>query len=299
MTVTAPILTGDSDYSDFLPASEAAAIFQGVTETSVVQRLARQVNLGYSGANIPVFGDLDASWVSEGAAKPVNKQSLTNVVIKPKKIAVIVPLSMETYRANPANVVGQLTEGAVRAFAAAFDKAALFDVNNPFDAALSDSDKSYELGTSATSAGGAYGDLIGAYNLLAQDDYDLSGGAFWKGLLPQISGAVDNNGRPLYVGAGLNIGAGLVEGNLLGVRSVFGKNVHDSDNVGIMGDFQGKACWGVVGGIRYDVTNVGSATINGDLVSAFENNLVFVRLEAEYGFAVSDVNAFVLLTDAS
>jgi hypothetical protein len=40
-------------------------------------------------------------------------------------------------------------------------------------------------------------------------------------------------------------------------------------------------------------------TINGALVSAFENNLIAVLAEAEYGFVCHDTAAFVQYTNAS
>jgi hypothetical protein len=54
-----------------------------------------------------------------------------------------------------------------------------------------------------------------------------------------------------------------------------------------------------VGGISYKVSTEAAVTINGALVSLFENNLVAVRAEAEYGWLVNDVDAFVRITDAS
>ena len=40
-------------------------------------------------------------------------------------------------------------------------------------------------------------------------------------------------------------------------------------------------------------------TPDGNLVSLFENNLIAILAEAEYGFLVNDVDAFVKLTNTN
>jgi hypothetical protein len=55
--------------------------------------------------------------------------------------------------------------------------------------------------------------------------------------------------------------------------------------------------WGSVGGINYSVSTETAVTINGALVSLWENNLVAVRAEAEYGFLVNDTASFVKLAN--
>jgi len=54
--------------------------------------------------------------------------------------------------------------------------------------------------------------------------------------------------------------------------------------------------WGVVGGINYRVSTEGAVTLNGELVSLFENNLVAILAEAEYGFLCHDAESFVKYT---
>ena len=70
--------------------------------------------------------------------------------------------------------------------------------------------------------------------------------------------------------------------------------------VGIGGNFS-KAVWGAVGGISYDVSTETAVTINGELVSLWENNLLAIRAEAEYGFLTEheDASDFVKLTNAA
>ena len=51
--------------------------------------------------------------------------------------------------------------------------------------------------------------------------------------------------------------------------------------------------------ISYDVSTESTVTINGELVSLWEHNLLAVRAEAEYGFLVNDVDAFVTYINAA
>jgi hypothetical protein len=47
------------------------------------------------------------------------------------------------------------------------------------------------------------------------------------------------------------------------------------------------------------VSTEATVTINGELVSLFENNLVAILAEAEYGWLVNDTAAFVEYTNAT
>jgi hypothetical protein len=59
--------------------------------------------------------------------------------------------------------------------------------------------------------------------------------------------------------------------------------------------------WGQIGGLSYDVSDQATLDMsaNGDgsgLVSLWQNNLLAVRIEAEFGVLVDDPEAFVKLT---
>lgn len=84
----------------------------------------------------------------------------------------------------------------------------------------------------------------------------------------------------------------LRSGSLLGRTTYLHENVGLDKIVGFTGDWT-KCAWGTVGGITMDISTEAAVTINGELVSLFENNLVAIRAEAEYGFAVADKDAFV------
>lgn len=300
MAVSAATLM--SDFSGFIPREQAAPIFDKAAEMSVVQRLAQQVPLSFAGTSVPVItGDVTASWVSEGAIKGASTATMGLKNMDPKKLAVLIPVSAEVVRANPANFLTVVRNSAAKAFAAAFDAAAFHGTSTPFAAYLDQTTKAIELGAHTASEGGVWADLVPALDLLVTAGKELNGWALDNVMEPNLLGSVDSTGRPIFVDTPLtDTAAGAARpGRLMGRLSYMGKSVATTNKttvVGYAGDWS-QVAWGTVGGISYDVSTEASVTINGSLVSAFENNLVIVRAEAEYGFVVNDVDAFVRITN--
>lgn len=300
MAITAATLT--SDFSGFLNPTMAGPIFEKAAEMSVVQRLARQVPLGMNGVSIPVVtGELSASWVDEAGQKPASEGSLGLKTMSPKKIATIAVVSAEVVRANPGNYMQLMRDQVAKAFASAFDSAALHGTSTPFAAYLDQATKAVELGSSSQANGGIYADLVTALDLLATDNKELNGFAFDTVVEPNLLGAVDTTGRPIFIDTPLtDTAAGAARpGRVIGRQSYMSKNVATTNKttvVGYAGDWT-QVAWGVVGGISYKVSTEASVTINGSLVSLFERNLVAVLAEAEYGFLINDLDSFVRLSN--
>lgn len=299
MAVTAA--TQLSDFSGFLNPEQSAPIFEKAADASVVQRLGQRVPLGASGVAIPVVtGDPTASWVSESAQKPASEGSMVLKNMEPKKIATIIIVSAEVVRANPGNYINIVRDRVARAFSAAFDAAVLHGTNTPFATSLGATTNTVEIGTTAQASGGVHGDLAAGMSLVATDGYTVNGFAF----SPQFEAgtllsATDTTGRPLYVADQLTSGDAVVSsGSLLGRRALIAAAAQAGTTRGFGGDWS-QVAWGVVGGISYDVSTEAPVTINGTLVSAFENNLVAIRAEAEYGCVVNDTDAFVEYLDAA
>jgi HK97 family phage major capsid protein len=314
MAVTAATKT--TDFSGFLPSHLAQPIFERAARQSVVQRLVRQIPLGINGESIPyVTGRPSAAWVDEGALKPASAGSLGLKTMVPKKIAAILIVSAEVVRANPGNYITTMRESLAESFAVSFDRAALHDEGpdgtagaGPFATYVDQATKVQEIGGTAVSSGGIHTDFTEAMKDIVVDTdasgrrYQLTGWALDSVLEPVLWGAIDVNGRPLYVdlptdadSASLNAPAG----RLLGRPSFMGEGVSTINQtavVGYGGDWT-QAAWGVVGGISFDVSTEASVTINGSLVSLWQNNLVAIRAEAEYGFLVADADAFTKLTN--
>jgi HK97 family phage major capsid protein len=313
MAITAA--TVQSDFSGFLPPAISGPIFERAARMSVVQSLAPQIPLGGNGVSVPyVTGKMSAGWVDEAAQKPASAGGLALKTITPKKLAAIAVVSAEVVRANPGNYMNLLRPQIAEAFAVAFDNAALHDLGpdgtgtGPFATFVDQTSKSIELGLYSQAAGGTYQDLVQALSMLVNDKdavgrpYRLTGWALDNVVEPLILSGVDTTGHPIWVDLPTdNFSQGMASpGRLLRRESFMGDGVAtpSQDVVGYGGDWQ-QTAWGVVGGINYDVSTEATVTLNGTLTSLWENNLLAIRAEAEYGWLVNDPEAFVQLTNAT
>lgn len=315
--ITAPTTTGD--FAGFLNREQAQPIFERAARISVAQRLAQEVPLGGNGVAVPVVtGRLTASWTTEGGRKGTSSGALALKNMDPKKLTVIAVVSAEVVRANPGNYMAMIRNQVAEAFAIGFDLAAFHDMGpdgtgggGPFATYIDQTAKAVELGTASQATGGIYKDLVNALSLLVADGKRLTGFALDNVVEPMLLGAVDTTGRPIFIDSPLDeatsqmfAGGGTQPaspGKLIGRPSWMNEGVATpnlTSVVGYAGDFR-QAAWGVVGGINYRVSTEAAVTINGELVSLFENNLVAVLAEAEYGWLVNDTAAFVKLTNAS
>ncbi|WP_377324744.1 phage major capsid protein [Pimelobacter simplex] len=304
MAITAATTTADFD--GFLTPAESAPIFDDARRQSVFQQLIPQAPLGINGQKVPVVTTKPtANWVGEGGKKPATAMGMDLLFIEPKKLAAIAVLSAEVVRANPGNINGQLRPYLAEAFAIAFDLAVGYDLGgdgtgtSPFDNPLSATTKSVELGTTTQANGGIHGDLVAGMKLLVDDGKKLTGFALDDVLEPTLWGAVDTTGRPLYTELPTDETSQTIArpGRLLNRPSFMGEGVGHGATRAFGGNFR-KAAWGVVGGISYRVSTEATVTINGALTSLWENNLVAVLAEAEYGYVNSDVQSFVKYVDA-
>lgn len=305
MAQTAATKTGD--FAGFLKPEMAEAYFTQAARQSVVQSLTRRVPLGINGQEIPyVTSKPTAGWVAEAGQKPATKGALGLKSIAPKKIAAITVVSAEVVRANPGNYVSLFRDQIAEAFAVAFDAATLHGTSTPFGAGnfIDATTKVVELGTSTQAKGGIYADLNAGLKMLVDDKKKLTGWAFDDIAEPTLNAAVDLQGRPLFVESVYENSA-LSGGKLLRRPALYAQEIgtavvsgtpNTGGIVGYGGDWS-QAVWGAVGGISYDVSTEATVTINGELTSLWEHNLVAIRAEAEYGWLVNDAQAFVKLTD--
>jgi HK97 family phage major capsid protein len=307
MAVTA--VTKTSDFSGFLPAHVAAPFFEHASKVSAVQQLAKQVPLSYNGESVPVVtGRAVAGWVTEGSTKPASTGTLGLKTMTPHKLAVLVPVSQEVVRANPGGFMSLITDQVGEAFALAFDAAALHGTSTPFTTYLDQTTKIQELGANTFANGGIWADMVSVLDLLVTDGKKLTGFALDDVMEPNLLGSLDSNGRPLFVDMPLSDTSAASQGSVSGAARqgrLMGRPTWMADTVattnkttvvGYAGDWS-QAAWGTVGGISWAISTEAAVTINGVLTSAFENNLVIVRAEAEYGWLVNDVAAFVKLSN--
>jgi HK97 family phage major capsid protein len=308
MAITAATMR--SDFSGFLTREQSGYIFERAARMSVVMRLATQVPLGAEGKSIPVVtGKVQAGWVAEGAQKPATKAAIGLKTMDPKKLACIAVVSAEVVRANPGNYMTLVREQIAEAFGLAFDNAALHDTDaagtaggGPFPTWLDQTPNSVEIGSTTQANGGIHGDFVAGLGILVNTGKRLTGFGLDDRIEPLLWGAVDANGRPLYVDLPTDETSSAIArpGRVLNRPSWMGEGVWDNTakTMAYGGDWQ-QAAWGVVGGINYSVSTEASVTINGALVSLWENNLLAIRAEAEYGFLVNDPASFVKYLNAT
>ncbi|ASZ75448.1 major capsid protein [Mycobacterium phage Kimona] len=303
--------TGDSIFQGALEPEQAQDYFAEAEKTSIVQRLARKIPMGPTGVKIPHWtGDVSAGWIGEGDMKPITKGALGVKQVEPHKIATIFIASAETVRANPYNYLGTMRQKIGTAIALAFDAAAIYGTDSPFDNYINETSKAVSLvdpdGTGTNTELTAY-DAIGVTGLSLL----VNNGKKWGGTLlddvaePILNGAKDANGRPLFVESTYDsLVTPYREGRILSRPTVLSDHVADLTAtpgvLGFMGDFS-QVVWGQVGGLSFDVSD--QATLNlgtkaePEFVSLWQHNLVAVRVEAEFGLLINDVEAFVRLTN--
>jgi HK97 family phage major capsid protein len=275
-----------------LPPAVSAEIWHATQNGSAVMQLANQIPLPGSGVSVNVItGDPVAEWVAETAQKPVDRPTLGTKLMRPYKIAVIVPFSNEFRRDLPGlynALVGRLPGALAKTFdATVFTGAAPgadFDV------------------LSAATAVGITGDTYGGI-VAADAAVSLAGGTItgWA-LAPQgrglLLGSVDTAGRPLFIN---NITTDGAVPALLGAPVIATPAVYEAgtpNQIGFAGDWT-QANYGTVEGVQISVSDQATLDDGGDALHLWQRNMFAVRAEIEVGFRVRTASAFVRLTDAT
>lgn len=307
---TEPLKLDDVN-ANLLPRNLTGPIFERANELSAVMRLSRRVPLSMDATtSIPVPLDVPtADWVDEGARKPLSSGGVGVKTMTGKKVAVLIPVSMEVARTNAGGLWTQLQSDLPLAFARAFDYAAIHGksmkgATGPFPGYLAQTTNTQTLGTSSQATGGIYADLVKGMEQVVDADYDFSGFAADSRLKPKLLLSTDTTGRPIFVDTttqGTDAGSG--QGTLIGEpimysRGVSGKyrrqsTLADTGLRAIGGDWQ-QCAYGV--GMDISVKISREATYvdeDGVVHSAFQENLVLLLAEAYYGFVVGDADAFV------
>lgn len=271
-----------------LPQDVAAEIWGKTLDASAIMQLAQQGTIPGPGMTIQtIAGEPTADWVDETAAKPVSTHTFGKKVVKPYKLAVIEPFSMEFQRdaeALYAECVNRLP----------------FALGKKFDQTV--------LGTTAPGTGF---DVLGGctkvalntktYQALVNADKAIAtAGGVMDGiaLAPQgkslLLAEVDGQSRPLYNTVNSN-----------GIASVLGAPVTVSKGmyvagkpaiVGIAGDFS-DARYYTVEGIQMAISDSATLTTASGTINLWQQNMFAVRFEVEVSFVVKDAAEYVLLTD--
>jgi HK97 family phage major capsid protein len=193
-----------------LPPTITGPIFTHAVEQSSVMQLARRVPLSMNANTVvPVPMDVPtAGWVAEGAAKPVASSAVGIKTMTGKKVALLVPVSEEVVRTNPAGLYDQLQQDLPTAIGRAFDYAAIHGLDlktgaaGPFADFLAKTPYAQVIGATTAANGGAYVDLVKGLQQVVNSpggSWDFSGFAADPRLKPELMLSVDTQGRPLWV----------------------------------------------------------------------------------------------------
>lgn len=288
-----------------LPAQVSSEIIQKAQEASAVMQLARKIALPGSGLAIPMItSDPEAGWVAETAAKPVSNPGISKKTMTPYKLAVIVPFSDEFARDMKA-LYDALVARIPGALAKKFDETVFhgtapgtgFDVlTNVTEQSISgDGNNIYKALVAADTAISTQGGFVNGYAMSAQARGILLGTTDTTGRPIFINGVADGNidkilGQPTYFSRGL-----YGEGNAAsGTSGQSGYVAARGDTLGFAGDWT-KAMYGTVEGVKIDMSNQATLTINETAVNLWEHNMFAVKAEIEVGF-VADTNVFNRIT---
>lgn len=287
-----------------LPKDISSEIIQKTQDESAIMRLARKIALPGRGLEIPMItSDPEAGWVAETAAKPVSNPGLNKKVMKAYKLAVIVPFSDEFARDYKA-LYDALVARIPGALAKKFD-ATVFNGSTPgtgFEVLTSCTAQSIDV--NASGVGGFYSALVAADIDIAAHDGDITGFAMSAQARGEMLSALDKDGRPLFVN---NVSEGTIP-RLIGQPVYYSKGLYFAGNaksgtsgssgyvaakpdvLGFAGDWT-KAMYGTVEGVKVDISNQATLTINESAVNLWQNNMFAVKAEIEVGF-VADASCF-------
>lgn len=286
-----------------LPLEVSDEIWTRAQEESAIMRLASPIEMPGSGIEVDIItGDPTASWVGETEEITASKPASTTKKIKPYKIGVIVPFSLEFARdkgrlydemvARFPGVVGSLFDGTV--LGKTTKPGEQFDQLNDVAA--------IDVTTDMWNA------LVAADAAVSANNAIMNGFAISPQMKSRLLTAKDNDGRPLFVNSVSDGGVPALLGN-----SVYqNRNLHiagkapstsgGSDGVaeviGMAGDWT-SARYGAVQGMTASVTTDATIKVNGEDVNLWQRDMFAIKLTLECAFGVKDKGDFVRFTGAT
>ncbi|MDR2456971.1 MAG: phage major capsid protein [Clostridiales Family XIII bacterium] len=279
-------------------------IFDKTAETSVFQKLGEKVPLTNDGYGIPVFsGDLEPYWTSDTEKKGAKSASGQVKKINPETLAVMIPMSNKNLTVNDHGWYAQLQKKVIEAFASKFDQTVAHG-SGPFGDNYLDKSANVDWGVLPDAENTKipyYESLITAKALIqSTGTYDLNGFVFDISAETDFDNTTDAVNRPLFNDSIYgDVANPLRQGRVIGRATYLKKKLSTVEqSIGYAGDWT-QFAWGQVGNIRYETSDSASVTINGQLVSAWENNLIVVRAETDFGILINDINAFAKFTRPS
>lgn len=273
-----------------LDPEQSAEVWSAADQASAVLQLAQRVELPGSGVSVDVItGEPEAEWVAETDEKPVNRPTFSSKLMTPYTAAVIVPFSNQ-FRRDKARLYQEIVRKLPQALARKLDST-VFGPTAPgsnFDV----------LGGAAAVgiSGNTYAGLVAADQAVATGGGSLNGWALSPQARGLLLGAVDGQGRPLFIN---NIQTDGAVPALLGSPVYQTKAVYRAGTpvqLGFAGDWT-SAHVGVVEDISISISDQATITDGDEQINLWQRNMFAVRAEFEVGFRVRDIAHFAKLTN--
>lgn len=272
-----------------LPTTMTNDIWAKAQEESIVQRLARKIDMPAGGVQMEtITGDPEAHWVGETQVKPTGVHTVGSRILTPYKIALTEVFSDEFRRDHNA-LYGQLIQRLPKSIGKKFDRTVFGFTPKPGDNfdTLADSPTVELDGTL-----GSYLDVL--ESPLSADGDITSWIISRQAEIDAMRATYENDGRSVLLRDIQDEGS---------IGSILARPVYKSDavsdaatgTVGFAGDWS-KAVWGSVEGIKFKFSDQASVVVNGERIDLFQRNMFAVIIEAELAFAVNDPADFVRLT---
>lgn len=286
-----------------LPTEVSDEIIQKMQDGSAVMKLSRKIPLPGLGLTIPVItSDPEAGWVDETDPKPVSNPGLQKKTMQAYKLAVIAPFSNE-FRRDMSALYDQLVARLPLALALKFDKTVIGAVNKPGE----NFDNFANCTVQSLIADGktAYDGLVAAFTDIAGHNGAMDGIALSPVGEGVLLASVDGSKRPLFANS---VADGMMN-RILGSKTEISRGIYKSGVapvgtgagtpaiVGVAGDWT-QALWGTVEGVKIDLSDQATITIDSTPVNLWERNMFAVRAEIEVGFR-ADTDCFNLLAGAT
>ena len=290
---TTPIDENRASNSITLPVELSQEVWAKAVDESAIMQLAQRVNLPGRGQAMPVItGDVSADWIAESTEKHVGKATYSLKTMVPYKLAVIECFSDEFRRDLPA-LYAELVRRLPSAIARKFDYTIFQGVapGSGFDVLTN----ATAVNIDADASGNVYQKLVGVIETLGADGFDLTGIAASAQAQAAFLGAVDGQGRPLFLS---DIASGDNVGRILGANVVKAKQAYVAGSpatIAFAGDWS-QARYGIVDGINIAISDQATVNDGTNQINLWQRNMFAVRVEAELGFVVADSDAFCKLT---
>lgn len=285
----------------YLTPEQSNEIWTGVVKQSAVTQLATGVKLPGSGMEYDTLGDMSAAkWVGETDEKPVDKPTIGSRIMKPFKVAKIVPVSEEFVRDKSA-LWSRIKEKAAQSIAQTIDQTFLTGL---IPAPSSENMDTLKDAQTVSIGSGKYADFAKIATTVLTNDGDLNGIALSPHGLAKVLEATDSNDHPLLVPSqsteiGTLFGARVVKspwGHVPEVKADTTHNISAAKEVfGVAGDWT-YAMYGTVEGIKMKISDQATINDGSRQINLWQRNMIAFLVEAEIGFIVSDKKKFAVIT---